>query len=219
LKIPASGFDLISLKTEKFNSELDIYKFACYNDGSFFYTSSNLSSVNNIRNETSINFFKPILNDPHNKPFKFIQIVEENFSFSKSRDNKMNINIILLVFIGTNGHIYILKENKKDMSEFNFVEIKGKFDYAHISSVMKGKCNDITAEFEQLNNNLEINIEIIGFCKGQLKFYKIILNHDNYEVLNLKNFFAHFDYTTFMYQKGVILLKFFILIIFQKIKF
>ena len=213
MKIQQSGFNLATFKTKDSN-EFMFNKFACYDDGSFVLISNN----NESESHTDVLFFKPIFHGFEKPTFKFVKGIEACMD-SNVRSlvcfktiTHVCVQLRTVLLIGSNGHIYVLQGNERDGNAF--LEIKGNFDYAHICDIYeRQKRKNYDEDYERF-------IEIIGFCKGQLKFYKIILNRDKYEVLNLKNVFAHFDYTTFMFQKGVILFKYILIVnMLQKIKF
>lgn len=127
-----------------------------------------------------IHYLKPILHDSSRPTFELVQ-------------NKNNT----FLFLGSNNHIFILISKSEEFIacklEYKFIEIQGNFDYGHICHI-----DDFTGTSVRMTEN----IDIIGFCRGQLKFYQIILKDDTYQILNIKNLYAHFDYTTYIYQRG-----------------
>ena len=103
----------------------------------------------------------------------------------------------LLVFLGSNGHIYLFILKGSDDGEFNaaqniMAEIPGNFDNSKIISFTS-------------NLDGEMRIIVAAFVKGIIKCFAIIYNYDvekKFKYLQMSEIVGHYDKIVFSFMKG-----------------
>ena len=171
-KIPSFGLDYISLYIK-----MDHEIFVTLNDGSYAHITYNDYLINeNEEYKSEIKTYKPILSESQKTTLK---ILEANDKY--------------LLFIGSNGHIYVrlfhdnyYEEKDEDKKDMRLYEIKGTFDNGYVL-----RADDI--------------MKIIAISEGIMTYYVIDTSNKTpgkYGLLKLSDLEAHYEKISYVYQKG-----------------
>ena len=174
-------------------------------DGSFMLVKYDQKRNKKLKGFNRIKYYRPLVNTASGVSLTFMDMLKYG---------EKDFLVCLLVFLGSNGHIYVFILKMSDDGELEgsqnvLAEIPGNFENLKIISFTSNLAGDV-------------RIIVAAFVKGIIKCFSIIYNYDiekTYKYLETSEIVGHYDKIVFSYIKGKEQNLFFKLKIFFKIAF